>query len=222
MTGPVSISSSGRRYASALVAVVPPRTFTIEMMVFVVESVEGVLEDLQADLNGLTAGEGFLDVALTKLDEFLDQMPRYPGNPDPIWTLGIGDPNLPGASPYAAMRISEIKVQIADGGELAVRLGHQWIVFLFALWDETYRPRLAAAHGCDKNDIKAPILGDLRRLRNDVVHHAGIATTRNTGKCEVLQGWFQPGDLIVMTGHLYNEFIHAFPWTELAVSPRAP
>ncbi len=96
----------------------------------------------------------------------------------------------------------------------------QWLVYLFSAWEDEYRKRLATAHGrTDKNDLQFPLLGDLRHLRNDIVHHRGIASGDNTGKCTVLQGWFFPGDDILLTTDHLTEFAQLFPWPLLRQGP---
>ena len=42
-------------------------------------------------------------------------------------------------------------------------------------------------------DVRDDLLGDIRLLRNDIVHHGGIATKANSGRCKILQ-WFNDGD----------------------------
>ncbi len=50
--------------------------------------------------------------------------------------------------------------------------------------------------------------GDLRHIRNDLVHHAGIASAQETGKCTVLR-WFEPGDPMILTmGHVLDFLNH--------------
>ena len=79
---------------------------------------------------------------------------------------------------------------------------------LYALWDDAYRPRLAALHVRPENDEKYDLFGDLRRLRNDAVHHGGIATSEETGKCVPLTHWFQPGQMILLKGPHFAEFFN--------------
>jgi hypothetical protein len=56
--------------------------------------------------------------------------------------------------------------------------------------------------GVALNDIADPFLGDLNKMRNDVVHHYGVATRENTGRCEKLR-WFGIGKPIhVMPEHV--------------------
>lgn len=41
------------------------------------------------------------------------------------------------------------------------------------------------------------MIGDIRRMRNDVLHHDGIATVTNTGKCKLVR--IHPGARIILT-----------------------
>jgi len=95
---------------------------------------------------------------------------------------------------------------------------------LYALWDDEYRPRLAAIHGRTKNEEKYDLFGDLRRLRNDTVHHRGIATVEETGKCVLLKHWFRPGEMIRLEGRHFDEFFKLIPWSDLAtgLNSRSP
>lgn len=53
----------------------------------------------------------------------------------------------------------------------------QWFAYIHAIWDEWYRPRLAAAYSRQldeeflKNDIKSAFMGELNKIRNDVIHN---------------------------------------------------
>ncbi|MBA7698837.1 hypothetical protein ES703_107519 [subsurface metagenome] len=47
-------------------------------------------------------------------------------------------------------------------------------MFLFTFWEEEIRPRLAALRNVDVREIKSDIMGDLRVLRNVILHSKGI------------------------------------------------
>jgi hypothetical protein len=74
-----------------------------------------------------------------------------------------------------------------------------------SLWNDHFRERLAAAKGIAKNEVEDPFLADINRMRNDIVHHGGVATARNSGRCEVLR-WFSAGDVM----HVYPEHVAEF------------
>jgi hypothetical protein len=179
------------------------------------ESVAAVLSDLRAFLNDSVAAYA---TALSGVRIQAGELAAFPTpppeNPDPTYHLFTDDPNLPGSKRLADWRMSEAKIQMAKGGPVETILGQQWIVFVFSGWEEEYRRRLADALGCLPNDLRFPLIGDLRRLRNDVVHHHGIATARNAARCEVLH-WFTEGDQIRLDTDHIVEFNERFPWTEL-------
>ena len=74
-----------------------------------------------------------------------------------------------------------------------------WIVEVYGIWENNYRNKIKEAFEGDRlirPEIKA--LGDLRYIRNDLLHtEAGVASAERTGKCEVLN-WFEPGDRITL------------------------
>ncbi len=183
------------------------------------ESVSAVLEDLAGFLNDATAASGFAALGLQRFAEFLEQLPTLQENPDPRISLGIGDPNDPSAQAYASWRRSEALRQTAKHGPVEARLGQQWLVYVYTAWEHDFRRRLAKAHGCSEGALRFPLLGDLRLLRNDVIHHHGIATLRNTGSCQTVGHWFREGDPIILRGEHYAEFMRLFPWPDLASKP---
>ena len=184
------------------------------------ESVSDVIAALRAALNDASATQAFASMGLRLLPEVFGGVAPVPENPDPTIYIGIGDPNSPASEQYARWPMSKALEQIAHNGPIDTRLGQQWIVFIFTLWEHEYRKRLAVAHGCSEDELVYPLLGDVRRLRNDVVHHHGIATVPNTGKCEVLRHWFPPGETISLRGEHFAEFHRLFPWESMAAGPR--
>lgn len=66
-----------------------------------------------------------------------------------------------------------------------------------ALWNEEFRGRCAMANESESFDD--PGMGDINKMRNDIVHHGAVATSRNTGRCEVFR-WFRVGETIPPDG----------------------
>jgi hypothetical protein len=180
--------------------------------------VEAVLQGLRGALNNSLAAVGFTSSALREFHKSVEAHQVYPENPDPMYYLGTGDPNVTMA-PYAAWRRSQVLDQVQPDGPVDTLLGYQWIALFYAEWDEYHRPRLAKALGCGTKSVRIPLMGDLRRLRHDVIHGLGIASKEWTGRCEVLGHWFSPGERIALRGPHYNEFYTLFPWDMLSVRP---
>src|SRR4051794_22846273 len=89
----------------------------------------------------------------------MEPMPQYP---DPMFYFGDGDPVDPNSAVISNWRRSRILAEAAYQGLIDTRLGHQWIVSFYSIWDERYRPAIAKAYGnIDKKEIKLPLQGDL-------------------------------------------------------------
>ncbi len=48
------------------------------------------------------------------------------------------------------------------------------LVFLFSYWEDEIRPRLATSKSVDVQDIRSDVMGDLRILRNVILHAKSI------------------------------------------------
>lgn len=118
-------------------------------------------------------------------------------NPDPKLSIGAGDPNDPKAVADASWRKSQIEDAASTDGWLQEWLTHAWLALMFARWEAYYRPAFADANSVAQEQVRADVIGDIRNLRNDVIHHRGIATAKNTGKCKVLTN-FSIGDMILL------------------------
>jgi hypothetical protein len=87
-----------------------------------------------------------------------------------------------------------LKLRNDKNGRNQRALGNLVVVSIFSFWEDHYRALVAHELGGDKNSLLVPVLGDVRLLRNDIVHHASIATAR-ISRCQVLR-WFEPGQVI--------------------------
>lgn len=185
------------------------------------ESISTVLDELRKELYDLLTAHGFACMGLRCIREYFVGLPKHPEDNDPIIHLEsiVPDnpdwPKNPAWLPAGEWRLSEAIRQVQDNGPVEALLGRQWIVSVYALWEDEYRPLLAAARGNSNNEEKYPLLGDLRRLRHDVVHNRGVASLRYTVHCLVLR-WFQPGEVIRVDGRHFEEFLRLFPWSQMA------
>ena len=74
-----------------------------------------------------------------------------------------------------------------------------WVEQVYnCVWDARYRNEFKTMfEGQDIIRPEGDPIGDLRRIRNDLVHKGGVASAKETGKCKVLT-WFQPGETMVL------------------------
>lgn len=138
----------------------------------------------------------FTGLGLSKL---VEQLPEtHPDNPDPQIFVGPDAPTVPGARVDASWRRSDLESAARKDGWLREWLTDAWIALIFARWEGHYRPAFAATHGIEPSRVNSVVVGDIRLMRNDVIHHRGIATAKNTGKCKIITR-LRPGDRIILT-----------------------
>jgi hypothetical protein len=100
--------------------------------------------------------------------------------------LGRGAPDDPSIIIQHRTTQGEFKTRNAPSGSNHIRAAQLLIVLIFAFWESRYRASIASALGTDPENLKVPILGDLRRLRNDIVHCQGIVQKDTASKLQVL------------------------------------
>jgi hypothetical protein len=177
-----------------------------------------VLFDLER-LLAMAAGTHALAVDGVRLErDQWEKAPVDPENPDPLIYFGIGDPNEPTHQKYAAWKRSNLPSMLSEDGFVIRQLGQQWAVFVFDEWEHWVRSRLATAHGVRKRQIKVDMFGDLRLIRNDIIHNGGTASANRSGKCLVLK-WFVPGHPIAITAKHVAEFMERVSFEELGKPP---
>lgn len=78
---------------------------------------------------------------------------------------------------------------------------------LYQYWEDNIRPRIAQIFGVETNKIVHPLFGDVRNLRNAIIHNRGIATD-DVEKNELLR-WYKRGDIINLGKQRYCEVSQA-------------
>jgi hypothetical protein len=104
----------------------------------------------------------------------------------------------------------DLKARNSPDGENLVALGQLCVTSFYDYWQEYLREEVVRARGLllegIDNETKQRILrekgahdlwGDLRILRNAIVHKRGVATS-DVGRCRLIK-WFKPGDPITLT-----------------------
>ncbi|MBA2422153.1 MAG: hypothetical protein H0V61_02870 [Chitinophagales bacterium] len=88
----------------------------------------------------------------------------------------------------------------ATGGKNFLRAAQILIVLIFEYWDSEYRNRIAAALGYeDASELKIPLIGDIRLLRQDIIHHQSIITAKTIKRLEVITGLSVNSELSLAT-----------------------
>jgi hypothetical protein len=152
-----------------------------------------------------------------------DMLSKAPSPDTRLW-MTQDPPAGPAGIFYASWTAGETPARLALDGPVIRQVGQMWAVMVYALWEHQYRPALATALGIAIDDVKVDALGDLRHMRNDIVHCNGIATPANTGRCKLFR-WFPSGDAIhIMPSHVDPFYHHLHlkgqygPWGPLGIS----
>jgi hypothetical protein len=99
----------------------------------------------------------------------------------------------------------------------------QWFAYIFAVWEEQFRGRLAkywdsvTNEKIRRSDILNDYFGDIRLIRNDFVHNKGICDESAT--TVVLRWGFTEGKPIEITAQQMISLIDLFPGEELCATP---
>lgn len=143
--------------------------------------------------------------------------------PEEALLVGVNVPDvgwIPRFDSVAAARAWA--TEVAPTGATSRRLTQQLVVAIHTGWEHEYRRRIATARGLgDSNEVKADFFRDITRLRNDIVHHHGLATAKNAGKCSTLMRTFGEGDPIYLDDRDLLNLRFQIPWVELMGGPDA-
>ena len=105
----------------------------------------------------------------------------------------------------------EVKARNSPEGSNFTTLGQVCLVSFYDFWNDHLRREYAIAKGTLRRDETDPgaenkilrehashdLWGDLRHLRQSIVHNQGVATS-DVGRCKLIR-WFSPGDTISIT-----------------------
>ncbi len=140
--------------------------------------------------------DGFKGLEMVRED--IEQRQKASGFDDsaqvPYLRYHEGETELTG---LVQVRVKDFKANNSEDGQNFQLLGNLCVVALFSWWEDHYRQHFADYLGKAKNEIEIPILGDIRLLRNGIVHSRGRAT-EEINRCEVVK-WFKPGERILIT-----------------------
>lgn len=99
----------------------------------------------------------------------------------------------------------------------------QWFTYIYSTWEDVYRQRLASAHGVDKddaawtkNDVTSDFFGDIKQIRHDFAHNAGICNNSASNK---ILNWAAEGTPIHGKVEQMIGLVDMFPREELMRLP---
>ena len=96
-----------------------------------------------------------------------------------------------------------------------------WVERIYRIWESSHRADITRAiPGSDIIPPEIEALGDLRRIRNDLVHNRAVASREHSGKCRVLV-WFASGVEMKLQMRHVLDFFNQLGLTPSMVGSRA-
>lgn len=83
---------------------------------------------------------------------------------------------MPGRSTIATLRQGEFLDAMNEGGEFENLRNQALLVMIYHRWDEVYRLRISRAFEVRKNEVHCVLMGDIRLVRNVIVHENAVVT----------------------------------------------
>ena len=132
-----------------------------------------------------------------------------PEHRDATFSVGTQLPDgeqSPGRSVVAQTTQGAFLEALRPGGAFEQLQANALVVLVYALWEENYRQKIADAIGVAKDAIACDLMGELRHVRNWIVHDNSVAPHDGRAKCPMLtQLWeFEPGELGITDKMLHS------------------
>ena len=133
-----------------------------------------------------------------------------PAHMDDTFSVGTSLPDSrqsPGASTIASMKIRDFIKGLEEGGEFENQHAKAFLVLIYHLWDEKYRPAIEKLLSVDpKEQVLCDLMGDIRLVRNLISHNDAGVPQGCVQRLRMLQEvWIlQPGEL-----KMTEKMIHA-------------
>lgn len=86
---------------------------------------------------------------------------------------------------FSELKISDVTNALEKDGEFSNLIASSLIVLIYSLWDEFYRKKIAEELGVDTNLVMSDVMGDIRVIRNCIVHKKSMVSNEHN-KIKVL------------------------------------
>ena len=117
-------------------------------------------------------------------------------------SVGSQVPNLeqsPGQSTIAQMDLADILEGLKTRGEFENQHANALVVFIYHLWDDNFRKKIAASLSIPTKKVTCDLMGDIRKIRNKIIHHQSVIPQNLPNSLKILSRiWdIKPGKLLV-------------------------
>jgi hypothetical protein len=154
---------------------------------------DAVYADFVEAMNDLAGTHAMSIAGIIQMKAFVEREILPGKGPGDKLFVGHGSPQAAESFVWQSWEVVGLPARLGGDGHVAGDLGRQWLVMVASLWNDEFRTRFAEASEVDRFDDAG--LGDINKMRNDIIHHSAVATARNTGRCETFR-WFLAGETI--------------------------
>lgn len=127
-----------------------------------------------------------------------------PEDKDKGFSVGSAPPDAeqsPGKSIIAHMSQGELLEGLKEGGEFENQHAKALLVLIYHRWCENFRKRIADIMSVPPNQVECDLMGDIRRVRNLIIHENSVIPRNFPTKLELLpeiESWsLEPGELTI-------------------------
>lgn len=112
----------------------------------------------------------------------------------------------PGQSLVANIPIQDLLEGLKEGGDFDNQHAKAVIVFIYHIWEGYYRGRIAESLRVKTANVSCDLLGDLREIRNSIIHNNSIIEGKTLEKLSFLPGiWrVELGELVITSIMLHS------------------
>lgn len=126
-------------------------------------------------------------------------------NPDRSKTLYVGTGHPDDGKWHGRINIGEYLDSSQKNGVFADSIAKSFICAIYSSWDEYYRHAIAVEAGVKQKQVRSDLMGDLRHIRNCIVHKKSVLTDEPE-KIRKLSWVLIPGPLIV-TDDMFRDLV---------------
>lgn len=122
---------------------------------------------------------------------------------DTIMYASFERPDLPDVIHHRIIRVKDFLTANDPRGFNHRQITWSIITFIFAYWDEQVRPKLAQERCVESKEITFDIMGDIRLVRNAIIHNAGVLSDSHHRRLVFLKEIVSPDQMINLS---YDDF----------------
>jgi hypothetical protein len=119
------------------------------------------------------------------------------GQPVIVWA-SVEDLSRPDVLHHRIIRASDFVADNSEAGFNEQQICWAIIVFVFHFWDEEIRPKIALVRQAEPNSIQLDALGDLRILRNSIIHNGGTISASDHQRLKVMMDICAPDAKLIL------------------------